>query len=156
MPWFSRMQPSPRSSRARRKSCRRRRRSFPAPSPGSDSGTDPFSSIALRIHEPEGAFHQYIRPIVAQSTGMRILALPGRRWVMRSIRGSVSGTALAAALMMFVLAKPILGAEDTEGAMQALVRVRATVPAEATTAPSLGTEREGNGIVIDSNGLILT
>jgi len=75
---------------------------------------------------------------------------------MTSIRASFSGMALAAALAMSVLGKPMLGAEDTEGAMRALVRVRATVPAEATTAPSLGTEREGNGIVIDSDGLILT
>jgi S1-C subfamily serine protease len=40
--------------------------------------------------------------------------------------------------------------------MRALVRVRATVPEDATTARTLGTEREGNGILIDSNGLILT
>jgi len=41
-------------------------------------------------------------------------------------------------------------------ALGALVRVRATVPEEAITARTLGTEREGNGILIDSNGLILT
>jgi S1-C subfamily serine protease len=49
-----------------------------------------------------------------------------------------------------------LEAQDLEKAMQALVRVRATVPENATTARSLGTEREGNGILIDSSGLILT
>jgi S1-C subfamily serine protease len=38
----------------------------------------------------------------------------------------------------------------------AVVRLNATVPTEARTAPSLGTEREGNGIVIDRQGLILT
>ncbi|MGO9309435.1 MAG: S1C family serine protease [Spirochaetia bacterium] len=40
--------------------------------------------------------------------------------------------------------------------MKALVRVRVTVPEGATTARTLGTEREGNGILIDSSGLILT
>jgi S1-C subfamily serine protease len=49
-----------------------------------------------------------------------------------------------------------LEAQDLEKAMQALVRVRATVSENATTARSLGTEREGNGILIDSGGLILT
>ena len=38
----------------------------------------------------------------------------------------------------------------------AIVRLNATIPNEARTAPSLGTEREGNGIVIDRQGLILT
>jgi serine protease Do len=38
----------------------------------------------------------------------------------------------------------------------AVVRVMATVPANARTARSLGQERAGNGIVIDSNGLVLT
>lgn len=72
---------------------------------------------------------------------------------MRRIRGSVLGTALAAALLMSALGRPALGAE---GATQALVRVRTMVPEDAATAPSLGTQREGNGIVIDSEGLILT
>lgn len=40
--------------------------------------------------------------------------------------------------------------------LHSLVRVIATVPQSATTAETLGTEREGNGIVIDSKGLILT
>ena len=38
----------------------------------------------------------------------------------------------------------------------ALVRVQATIPAQARTAASLGTEREGNGIVIDRDGHVLT
>ena len=36
------------------------------------------------------------------------------------------------------------------------MRVRATVPAEATTARGLGTEREGNGVLIGDEGLVLT
>lgn len=40
--------------------------------------------------------------------------------------------------------------------LEAIIKVRSIVPKEARTARSLGTEREGNGVVIDSNGLILT
>ena len=49
------------------------------------------------------------------------------------------------------------GAQDRfDTLFEAVVKVRATVPADARTANSLGTEREGNGVVIDSNGLVLT
>ncbi len=40
--------------------------------------------------------------------------------------------------------------------LAAVVQVTADVPANARTAPSLGTEREGSGVVIDSRGLIVT
>ncbi len=50
----------------------------------------------------------------------------------------------------------LVAADDLDQAMKAMVRVRATVPMEATTARTLGTEREGNGILIDGSGLILT
>jgi len=49
-----------------------------------------------------------------------------------------------------------LGAQDLETGLQAVVRVRATVPVEATTARGLGTEREGNGVLIGEQGLVLT
>ena len=49
-----------------------------------------------------------------------------------------------------------LPAGDLEEAIRAVVRVRATVPPEAITARTLGTERQGNGILIDSEGLVLT
>ncbi len=39
---------------------------------------------------------------------------------------------------------------------EAVVRLNTIIPAEARTAGSLGTEREGNGIVIDREGHILT
>ena len=45
---------------------------------------------------------------------------------------------------------------DLKGILEAVVKVRATVPQNARTARSLGTEREGSGTVIDSQGLILT
>jgi S1-C subfamily serine protease len=47
-------------------------------------------------------------------------------------------------------------AEQAEEILKAVVKISATVPAEAFTAKTLGTEREGNGVVIDSQGLILT
>jgi S1-C subfamily serine protease len=70
----------------------------------------------------------------------------------------------AAVAALFLIATPAnlpLGAQDARAqdaseAMQALVRVTASVPEDATTARSLGTEREGNGILIDASGLVLT
>ena len=45
---------------------------------------------------------------------------------------------------------------DLERALAAVVAVRSEIPADAFTASILGTERAGNGVVIDDNGLILT
>jgi S1-C subfamily serine protease len=45
---------------------------------------------------------------------------------------------------------------DLERAMSAVVGLRAEIPDDAFTASILGTERTGNGIVIDDNGLVLT
>ena len=51
-------------------------------------------------------------------------------------------------------------ADDTEtnveATLNAVVTLRATVPDTARTAFSLGTEREGSGIIIDDEGLVLT
>jgi len=51
--------------------------------------------------------------------------------------------------------KPENYAFDLEGALTSLVGLRAIIPADAFTAETLGTERAGNGVVID-NDLILT
>lgn len=40
--------------------------------------------------------------------------------------------------------------------LEAIVELRAMIPADARTADSLGTEREGTGVVIDDAGLIVT
>lgn len=40
--------------------------------------------------------------------------------------------------------------------LSAVVEIRATVPAVARTAATLGTERTGSGVLIDSDGLIVT
>src|SRR5271168_3371148 len=45
---------------------------------------------------------------------------------------------------------------DLEQALACVVGLRATVPADAFTADTLGTERAGNGVLIRGNGLVLT
>jgi S1-C subfamily serine protease len=45
---------------------------------------------------------------------------------------------------------------DLDHALDAVVLVRSEVPEDAFTAPILGTERAGNGVVINDSGLVLT
>lgn len=45
---------------------------------------------------------------------------------------------------------------DLDAALDAVVQVRAEIPEDAFTAPLLGTERIGNGVVIRDDGLVLT
>ena len=45
---------------------------------------------------------------------------------------------------------------DLDAALDAVVLLRAEIPEDAFTAPLLGTERAGNGVVIRDDGLILT
>lgn len=45
---------------------------------------------------------------------------------------------------------------DLDGTLSAIVGLSATVPADAFTADTLGTERLGNGIIIGNEGIILT
>ncbi|HZC56585.1 MAG TPA: S1C family serine protease [Xanthobacteraceae bacterium] len=47
-------------------------------------------------------------------------------------------------------------AYDLDRALSSVVALRTTVPADAFTAETLGTERAGNGVIIRGNGLILT
>jgi S1-C subfamily serine protease len=63
-----------------------------------------------------------------------------------------------AILIPFLLALGVSAhaAQTAEEILKAVVRVRAVIPKDAHTAITLGTEREGNGVVIDSNGYILT
>jgi len=46
--------------------------------------------------------------------------------------------------------------QEAEEILKAVVKIRSTVPEDAFTARILGKEREGSGVVIDSNGHILT
>lgn len=45
---------------------------------------------------------------------------------------------------------------DPERVVRSIVGIRAVVPPDSQSARSLGTEREGSGVVIDGSGLILT
>src|SRR3954471_7038643 len=45
---------------------------------------------------------------------------------------------------------------DLDAALDSIVLLRSEIPDEAFTAPILGTERIGNGVVIRDDGLILT
>lgn len=47
-------------------------------------------------------------------------------------------------------------AYDLDAALAAVFTLRSTIPEDAFTADLLGTEREGNGILIDGDGLVLT
>ena len=45
---------------------------------------------------------------------------------------------------------------DLDAALDAVVQLRSEIPEDAFTAPILGTERVGNGVVIRDDGLVLT
>lgn len=60
---------------------------------------------------------------------------------------------LLALLLIMPLTAPRAAPADL---LDAVVGVNATVPADARTADSLGTRREGTGVLIDSSGLVLT
>ena len=75
------------------------------------------------------------------------------RWQRRYI-GWIPG--LVAAGLLVLGAAESASAETLAEQLAAVVRVHTVVPAEARTAVALGREREGNGIVIDQAGLILT
>lgn len=45
---------------------------------------------------------------------------------------------------------------DLDRTLEGVVGVKAMVPSDAFTAAALGTEREGSGVVINANGLVLT
>jgi S1-C subfamily serine protease len=51
---------------------------------------------------------------------------------------------------------PAYADQDAKEILKAIVKIRSIIPKDAHTASSLGTEREGNGVVIDSKGHVLT
>src|SRR5438552_6039663 len=52
--------------------------------------------------------------------------------------------------------KPADCSFDLDGALSAVLGLRATVPEDAFTASTLGTERAGSGVLIRADGLVLT
>lgn len=63
---------------------------------------------------------------------------------------------LAAFSILFALMSPAYAAQSADEILKAIVKIKAVIPESAFTARTLGTEREGNGVVIDSKGHILT
>lgn len=61
-----------------------------------------------------------------------------------------------AALFALLLLSVQPAAGQRENPLEAVVGVRATIPAESRSAATLGREREGSGVVIDDGGLVLT
>ena len=67
--------------------------------------------------------------------------------------------AVLVATLLSVLASSSVNAAEAyslDELLNAVVGIRATVPAQARTADALGEERVGSGVIIDSNGLIVT
>jgi S1-C subfamily serine protease len=59
-------------------------------------------------------------------------------------------------LFGLALCIPAQAQQKKENLLEAVVKVRTTVPGDARTARSLGTRREGNGVVIAADGLVVT
>jgi len=61
---------------------------------------------------------------------------------------------------IFLLSAPTRTTAETspsiDDVLKAIVRIEAKVPGDARTASTLGTERDGLGVIIDAKGLILT
>jgi S1-C subfamily serine protease len=65
----------------------------------------------------------------------------------------------AVLVLALVAAAPALAEDEAKlgpQVLDAVVRLRARIPSDARTAPYLGTEREGSGVLIDADGLIVT
>jgi S1-C subfamily serine protease len=80
--------------------------------------------------------------------------------VFRNLRWLSRMAALHAVLSLVVFAVAGRVADDAHAAsldaLEGVVRITAHVPHDARTASSLGTERQGTGVLIDDSGLILT
>jgi S1-C subfamily serine protease len=64
---------------------------------------------------------------------------------------------IAALCLILINILPLRAAEfDLGDVLHAVVELQAQIPADARSARTLGTERGGNGVVIDDSGLILT
>jgi len=59
-------------------------------------------------------------------------------------------------IAVIILISPAHAQQEAEQLLKAIVKVKSTIPNEARTAGILGTAREGNGVLIDSDGHILT
>jgi S1-C subfamily serine protease len=58
--------------------------------------------------------------------------------------------------LLIALCVPSYASQEADAALKAIIKIHSIFPENARSASLLGTEREGNGVVIDSNGHILT
>ena len=58
--------------------------------------------------------------------------------------------------IVIVLSGPASAEQTPDNILKAIVKIKANIPRDAATAQILGTEREGNGVIIDKKGHILT
>ena len=68
----------------------------------------------------------------------------------------IGGRLIVVWASLFCLLATAHAAPTPHETLRAIVRVSSDIPADARTAQSLGTRREGSGVVIDSGGLVLT
>jgi S1-C subfamily serine protease len=59
-------------------------------------------------------------------------------------------------IVLIAFCAPLYADQAAEEILKAVVKIRSIVPKDARSARTLGTEREGNGVAIDSTGHILT
>jgi S1-C subfamily serine protease len=91
--------------------------------------------------------------LVLRLTSARLQSPAG---LVSGLTGFIAAAALAAVLLAPAPASAQAPGGITEATFAAVVKVSVKVPAGARTAHRLGTEREGSGVAIDSNGLVLT
>lgn len=81
-------------------------------------------------------------------------------WNLFARRGNDVARRLSVVLVLAALLglRPVAAAEATATPeiLEAIVAIEARIPADARTADTLGQERGGSGVVIDSEGLVLT
>jgi branched-chain amino acid transport system permease protein len=99
------------------------------------------------------AFRRGIVGVIAAYAASRRTLDPVRRTAEAKAKSLAGTSSLIAALLL--IAGPAVAA-DLAQRLEAVVRVHAEVPAEARTASTLGTIRDGSGILIDDSGLVVT
>lgn len=74
------------------------------------------------------------------------------------LRVSCSRFALLAVAISLLVISPLAASDVklSEDVLNAVVKLRAEVPSDARSAETLGTEREGSGVLIDADGLVVT
>ena len=85
-----------------------------------------------------------------------ILAQPRHRTLWFTIRLLFVGAVLFFCAAQAVAAPSPNAKATAQSVFDGIVRVTTKIPASARTAATLGRERDGSGVVIDSNGLVLT